>query len=302
MSTKKRRQHHVWQHYLRSWATDGYIWCLRDKTIFRPNTLNVAVERDFYKLRPISAHEKQIIETVIIKPAHPVAQEHHKTLLNNLMKPVFFFEQLQAHMSAVDFEPELDKYLTNIIEDYHTGIEIEFIPILERLLKSDSAFYSEENTSILFFHFLSMQHMRTKNIKERTCQLLLRYHQIDFSGIWNVVVLMLAFNIGMSLFGDRHSRRLSILTNKTQTPFITGDQPTINLVADGTRPPDELRLYYPLSPTLALLLTEPHAEPAFSDGQLSEDNVSYLNGRIKDASRDQIFGVSEQSLLPYSKT
>jgi hypothetical protein len=28
---KKRRQHHVWQHYLKAWSTDGQLYCLMNE-------------------------------------------------------------------------------------------------------------------------------------------------------------------------------------------------------------------------------------------------------------------------------
>jgi hypothetical protein len=45
---RKRRQHHVWQRYLKSWTVDDKIYCLKDSAIFATNTSKVAVDRDFY--------------------------------------------------------------------------------------------------------------------------------------------------------------------------------------------------------------------------------------------------------------
>jgi hypothetical protein len=52
---KKRRQHHVWQRYLKSWAIDGQIYCRCEGRMFPTGTTAVAVEQDFYKLHATSA-------------------------------------------------------------------------------------------------------------------------------------------------------------------------------------------------------------------------------------------------------
>ncbi|MGL3104907.1 hypothetical protein [Bradyrhizobium sp. BR 1432] len=64
------------------------------------------------------------------------------------------------------------------------------------------------------------------------------------------------FNIGMSLFRERKQRRLILIDNNTDVPFITGDQPIISMRGDGIRPPTELCFYYPVSTRSALLLPQ----------------------------------------------
>jgi hypothetical protein len=65
---RKRRQHHVWQHYLKSWTTDGRIWCLRDGNIFQTNTTKVAVERDFYKIPELTPEDIALIKMARYQP------------------------------------------------------------------------------------------------------------------------------------------------------------------------------------------------------------------------------------------
>ena len=56
MSTKKKKHHYVWQHYLTAWARDGeQVWCLRKGgEPFRSHTLNIGQQRYFYRLREMS--------------------------------------------------------------------------------------------------------------------------------------------------------------------------------------------------------------------------------------------------------
>jgi hypothetical protein len=49
----------------------------------------------------------------------------------------------------------------------------------------------------------------------------------------------------------------SLVRNQTSIPFLTGDQPVINLDTDGETEPESLSFYFSLSPRLALYLAEP---------------------------------------------
>ena len=59
--------------------------------------------------------------------------------------------------------------------------------------------------------------------------------------------------IADSLYEERGKHRLVLLNNQTGIPFVTGDQPIINLHATfGKVPPESLEFYYPISPTRAM--------------------------------------------------
>jgi hypothetical protein len=71
------------------------------------------------------------------------------------------------------------------------------------------------------------------------------------------------------------------------------------LHGDGLRPPEELCLYYPLSPNLALLLTEVDSEPAFSTESLTSAQATNLNTTMLEVCHSQLLGQTKASLLPY---
>jgi Protein of unknown function (DUF4238) len=120
----------------------------------------------------------------------------------------------------------------------------------------------------------------------------------DLSRIWDTATHMFA-NIGMGLFLERKQRKLILVQNRTDVPFITGDQPIINLHGDGVRPPEALSFYYPISPTLALILTEVDKEPAFPTEGLTSPQATSLNTRMLEACHGHLFGQTKDSLLPY---
>ena len=55
----KRAHHYVWRHYLEAWEVDGRLCCLRDGKAKPINAVNLAVEKDFYRLPELNEAELQ---------------------------------------------------------------------------------------------------------------------------------------------------------------------------------------------------------------------------------------------------
>lgn len=64
---EKRRQHHVWRHYLGAWTDAGRLFCLQEGRIFRTGPRAVAVERYFYWLPPLIAQDYRLIELILLR-------------------------------------------------------------------------------------------------------------------------------------------------------------------------------------------------------------------------------------------
>lgn len=64
---KKRRQHYVWRHYLRSWSSNDKIWCHHDGKTFLSNLMGVAQKRDFYKISELTESDILIINKTAIE-------------------------------------------------------------------------------------------------------------------------------------------------------------------------------------------------------------------------------------------
>jgi hypothetical protein len=291
----KRRHHHVWQHFLKSWTTNSAIWCLQNDRTFATGTPAVAVEKDFYKLQKLTPEDITFIKT-LFDSGHPLSKRNHADLLNKLMLPFQIAEQVKDPLRRAKMDLYLDDYASNVLEDYHAGVEALFIPSLDSALNADLGFYTEDERCIPFLYYLCTQYMRTKGIKERAIELCNTDKSADLSRVWNVLIPMFASNIGASLFLERRQRKLILVNNRTDVPFITGDQPAINL--KGTRPhlPDKLSIYYPISPKLALLLADVDEEPPFPVEGLTATEASTLNGMVFEASYKQVFAQSEKSL------
>jgi Protein of unknown function (DUF4238) len=269
----KQRHHHVWQKYLKPWTTDGAIWCLQNGRIFPTGTTTVAVERNFYYLHRLTVDDLALLRA-LVDSGHPLSKRNYIQLLSRFM----------------------NEHPTEALEEYHTRIEASFIPNLESALSGDISFYSDDQRCPGFLNFLSTQYMRTKGAKERAIAGCSPDRRAGISRLWNVAVLKLAMDVGASLYSERNSRKLVLIHNRTEVPFITGDQPAINLKGTRPRPPEKLSIYYPISPRLALLLAEVDETPLFADEGLTPAQASFLNMTIFEACYQQVFGKSEESL------
>ena len=101
----------------------------------------------------------------------------------------------------------------------------------------------------------------------------------------------------------KKNAHLTVLVNKTSLPFITSDQPVINLKADYQNmeiEPTDLIFYYPISPEIAITVNDEISE-TIDELDLSE--VDRYNRVIVNSSYENIFAINPESIERYiSKT
>jgi hypothetical protein len=297
---KKRQHHHVWKHYLKAWEVEGRVACLvEDGKPFWNDPINLAVESYFYKLVRLDDADEGLIRRLVIDPVtHPLLKDLHENFLKKLAMPMRIVEANRRRIrNLVEVERGLDAYRCNILEDYHCGVEGGFVPLLQMIYHEDISFYEDDAKALNFCFFIAMQHMRTKGIKTRIISGLKEKNGIDLTRTWDIISPMLATNIGADFYLERKRRKLVLLKNATDLEFITGDQPTINWDAEAGKPVFTIVTYYPVSPVLALILTETDGKSPFSTEELTSAQVAYLNARVAKASHRQIFGHSSAPLL-----
>lgn len=114
----KHRQHHVWQYYLDPWTTKKKIFCLQDGKIFRSDTKNVAVERDFYKLHRLTDEDIAFLRLAVIDVGPTYSKSLHEEFLRELLAPRAFVERYK-HMSKdpAEIDAFLKTHETNVLEN-----------------------------------------------------------------------------------------------------------------------------------------------------------------------------------------
>ncbi|MEH6443028.1 MAG: DUF4238 domain-containing protein [Oceanospirillaceae bacterium] len=294
---KKRRHHYVWRYYLKAWAIDNQIWCLRDGKIFRTNPMNIAQQRDFYKVKILTPENVQYIRGFMIDGAN----DGLKPILEDTLE---FFNPVETYRAdakekgcdSPDFETALDEAEHNFEEEWHSILESNAIEHLGSILNQDISFYSNESHRMNFCIFLADQYTRTNKLKQN---ILVLMQDPMIENCWGVIRNLLTITMGFSLFSNIEKYKLIIVVNDTTTKFITGDQPVLNTyVADdfGKTRTNNVEFYYPVSSSLAILISDKKGYQNQSEERVSEEQVIKFNKMIFQCSHEQIYAKTKDEL------
>lgn len=296
---RKSRQHYVWKYYLNPWTQNDRIFCLRNNVIFVTNSINVAVERDFYKLKEISASDIIIIQRFILSNPSQTLQKLHSAWVI-LLEYVYKIKTNKNLEPTEEYDVEVDQMINNFIEDLHSDIESNAIQYLDSILNSDINFFKNEADRYNFIHFLCVQYLRTNKIK---ASVISRGSQIipNVPKIWDILCHILSTNMAYSLFHEKRSYNLILAINETAIPFLTCDQPVSNTYANTksiseVQSESDVELYYPVSPFLAVLLSKKEEYKTTDKLFLSEDQVYLYNEHTYNCSHEQIYSNSKEVL------
>jgi len=266
--------------------------------------MNVGQIKDFYKLKEMTVQDMEFIRIVAIEPSDPHLQELNEGWLN-WFNFVFEMKKNIESLNIVShiIDNALEEAIFNFEEELHSKIEANAIEIIDLLLKEDASFFVKEADRIKFIYYICVQYMRTQKIKNNVLDSSQDLHFGDIAEkTWNVISHILATNLGYSIYSDRNAFKIVFLKNMNLAKLITGDQPIINTYAIGlsiNQVVEDLEFYYPLSPDLAILLTQNHSHDEFGIIYLSEKEVDRYNLSIIEQSHSQIYANSEESLARY---
>lgn len=303
-SLGKKLHHYVPQFYLKAWDKDAltvekaWVFCLQNSEIRRSKVRNVGAENHFYRLRELNEKDIGLIRELAIADSPEKLKPVHEHLLWAFSLPHAVRKRLETSRRAT---PELLANVDNVIaemnENLHTSIEQDFKPFLHSMLKGDLSFYSDREAGPFFFRGIAVQYLRTNQMKR--AREFWKGDKLDaFERIANVLAHIYAVNLGRSFYADRERYKILLLENATEVPFVTADQPVINIASNPTQtqPPDKFELYYPLSPTKAMLLVDPSSDHLPLSPCVTAMSAHVYNLRMGAHSYRQIFGSSAQVL------
>lgn len=295
-----KKQHYVWRFYLKPWTdSKETIACCRNDKVFRSDLMGVGQENYFYKFVEISDTEAWWIEKIALNGNEPdLLKEMCINLINTYRAP---FKTINALKKiGISNEEEFDKLIKQGEEKAYCATEKIGKPYLEKIYNEDLSFYNSVDDKAGFNIYLFEQYFRTKKRQEALINS--SKHGIDAHKLWPVFRHIFATKLAFNLtYRTDKKFRLFLLHNNTEINFITGDQPVINRYATKQmqgKPIDQFEFYYPITPKLALLLTEKN----YSNDELiiSDENIiTELNDLIFYNSQEQIYGFTENELEKY---
>ncbi len=262
--------------------------------------MGIAQSRDFYRLKELTIREINLIKEAFID----ISPDHLKELNAEWIK-IFnhIFEarkMLEQHkLFDEQWNDFIDVVCNNLEEEIHATIESESTKYLALLLNEDISFINTDDY-FDFLHFLTTQYFRTNKAQSNVLSIADGViENINLEAVWSIVRHIIATNFAWNLYIRRDTMKLYLLKNTTSTELITGDQPIINTFAIG-RPAnqlvDNLELYYPLSPNLAILLSDRLLEHKQKTVKLRKQDVNSYNEKIAKNSHSQIYSFAQSSL------
>jgi hypothetical protein len=318
----KKNHHHVWANYMKRWSPDNkqaYYTTKKNNEIRFDSVKNIAVERDFYRVKPLTPEHVQIIKKW--SSESPIdLYELHMSYLSDYLR-MQHLESLYKQSGQKDeiADNMIEAWKCNGVENYHTAHENEIQETLEALANRDLSVLDNDDNMINFMQFFGQQIARTKNFKDtvsngvgnskatldKSMQELANHITKLTLECWWFIGYMFGMSLGRSLYLDRNNDIHCLLINDTDTPFITSDQPIVNVhkaLSNEIKPPEdhECDLYYPISPSVAYIINKSHRFPR-GKVQVSVEVVEEMNIKIAKRANFHIIGNSEESLKPYRK-
>ena len=209
----------------------------------------------------------------------------------------------------------VDEATNDLEEDFLSSIESETSRWMQAFKKRNFATIEKQDKRELFLDIV-IHYFRTKKNRDIL--------QKNFQNIFSDAALMKKFqefqpNINptnirpesikhlifwdwqTALANSLYAKKacITLLVNETTTPFITSDQPLINLKADHENPQQlqklqpcevkELLFYYPLSPRIAITIDADNSSEQINTINLQTKDVEEYNDKMVKASHEIIF-------------
>ncbi|MDH1334955.1 DUF4238 domain-containing protein [Comamonas thiooxydans] len=308
----KRHHHYVWAQYLLSWSrgTKKVFFTTKKGKIIDDSVRLIVVEDFFYKITNLNNANLRVIE-IFSKFSSENLQREHTLMLQRFLK----IQELEKiyHSSGKknkDIELHLERMRCNGLENMHTAHELSARHVLSALANRDLSVLQDDAQMCSFMAYFGLQITRTKAFRDSILNMLRRNSELELisadatSQAWWFLSYMFGTNIGLSLYLDRKKITHALLINETNIPFITSDQPILNVHEDVSETefvaPEHADFYYPLSPTVAYIICD---SEQFSKGLnfISEEKAFELNKKIASQAMVHLIGDSKEALQPFQK-
>lgn len=294
---RKRRHHSVWKYYLGAWAPSGKLFCLQGERIFDVGPGQVAVERDLYALQSLSVEELAFVRALTVREPDSAPGKKIDSWLEFLMFPTRATEVLRRAGAGQD-DP-LFVRLLNFGEDFQSHVEGSAVELLAALRRRDAGFLEDDRLYADFLFFLFLQFFRTSKWPRTIHSAIAPVPGVRFERVWKVLPYLFADNVGEAIYRERMNWRLVFLESCSPVSFVTSDQPLFNTVPlpeSKSESPEELKIYYPISPQLGIRFSKEVENENGAIVALSEDETRACNKLVHTNAHRQVYGETQEVL------
>lgn len=292
MADITKHPHYVYRYYLRAWAPDEQIYCLRErKKLFPTNLMNIGQESGFYEFKICTDEE--------ITVGYHYAENGFENIMH-----MYKWVNYELKIASVQSDEQRNNELLDFakqFEETHFNCKVEnrLKKVLPLLYKKDFSFFYDETIAMEFFHAIAEQYCRTKKMKEGTINAVSALENPNIRGenVWLLIRHSIAAKIGLFLFSEKYQ---VCLLESADGYFITSDQPIVNIHAGyGNVIPDNFELYYPIAPHLSLMISKQEKYPDKTIVSVNEVEAMSWNNRIVNLSYNQLFSDKKTILENY---
>ncbi len=267
------------------------------KHIFSTSDLmNIGQQSYFYKVNKLSAEDIEFVRQVFLTDV----SEFVNSVYSRLFSLFSLVEQLDEHL-VTDQKLEILKknYANNLEEELQSEIESQGDKYLNELVNGDTQFFTEEEGSAHFINYICMQFLRTKKQHDNLINMATGPDKYKIIKCANLIRIVFSTKLAANIYGDRDKFKLVLVSNDSNIPFLTCDQPVVNFLALNTpigKQVEEFGLYYPISPDKAVFLVKRGVFGSVTEMNFDEESVNEFNNIMVQNSHEQIYSVSEEQL------
>ncbi len=311
----KSKHHHVWADYLRRWSLNNkdVHFTTAKRNIVCDSVKGIAMEKHFYQITPLDRAHIAVIKGFSVKSPKELQELHMSYLKDFLLRQSLEGKYRKSSVQIEEAEKLLFAMKCNMLENLHSSHENETQPIITALANRDLTILNDANNMSLFMQFFGHQISRTKMFRDITIVTMSGFKSMTEKNMavvieecWWFLSYMFGMNIGADLFATRKEDKHCLLINNTEIPFITSDQPIINvhesLQDNIVAAPDSKQcdFYYPISPKVAYMVNK---SERFERGlvEVSLEAVNELNIKIAKKANVHIVSNDTASLKPLIK-
>ena len=275
-----RIQHTVPQWYMKNWGDEkGRVAFSRNGEPRGPtNPKNILARRDFYESPVLTVQDIAILSTFV---AEHVTSQNARPMAEAILEGALLHSTVKTLvLRSPHLSEEAKDLLSSSLKDNEerrlAKSESRAKGVVDRLLEGDADVLVESKSGLNFFEFLGDMAFRGPGVRT-----LITEAGLMSEGGAAVLAQIVGANMTCVHFLDRLGYPVTILRNETERRFVTSDNPVVNILGpQEERVPDddEYALYFPLSPSRALIV--PPWKQRFASETATEELVASLNARI----------------------
>lgn len=296
MEEPKKRQHYVFQGYLKAWSNSNQLF-LFDKNVSKIRKVDpksILFKNFFYEIKPLSENAKIFLDKLFdILKTHPLNKIQISETIELTQKTIDTSLEYSSNNANKINDQSLRKSIIdskNLIEDFYQKYEQIGAKFLQNIKKGDCNFYYKRGDELKdFLLFFSIQHMRTLkkreraiNIVEQICKKIIIQPQLNKDDIEVVAFyIQLILSNNLATYFRLESTQITIIRNNSSLPFFTSDQPIFSLENNDCQN-DDWTYFYPISPTVAITVNK-RKEATNLENDHYEDTIREIDdiNRIK---------------------